>query len=256
MTFMTTPPVTKRSRGRPRRTYAVDQSGERADLSREHILHVALEMTRSLSLADISFVQIARQLDVSPGSVHYYVGTRDELISAVMNRAYRVLLDAIGELDASQGWQAYLGDIMSAMRERFLTYPGIGSYIALNAEYRVFQSVDRSEIDYGRRYLDHMLDLFRRAGFRAADAAICVHLTHSFVLSVSYGELEGNLPSQNRDAMHQRWEQEKAEPEPAPGLVFGLGAFATLDEEEAFRHGVSALINEFDRMRQGAAGAG
>ncbi len=78
--------VVKKPRGRPRKPNVhTDANG----LSRESIIQKAAQLAQTESLDEISMVRVAREFGVVPGLIHYYVGSRDELLSGVINQYFR-----------------------------------------------------------------------------------------------------------------------------------------------------------------------
>src|SRR4051812_26675417 len=81
------PPPAPRKRGRPPKAAAA--SAETGGvLTREQILEKATELAKHEPLGEISMVGLARELGVTPALIHYYIGSRDDLISGVANRYF------------------------------------------------------------------------------------------------------------------------------------------------------------------------
>ena len=237
----------KRPRGRPRRTVSSAENGVHEELSREIVLATVMTMTQTTPLDSISFVQIARQLGVTPGSVSYYVGARDDVISATINALYERAMKKIQALPASMTWRERLRAMMRAFHEELRRRPGIASYLAVNGKFRIFQKVSGGETDWGRAYLDYALGLLQSAGFSARYAALAIHLMHAHVLSSSYGALEKVMPHHSTSALKTRLKREQRKKTPGEGLLFGLEAFADVDIDEGFEEGIDALIRQFAR---------
>jgi len=232
-----TPP--KRGRGRPKRKATRD--GLRAgDLARESILERALELTRSEPLSSISMVRLARSLNVRPGTIHYHLGSRDALVSGVMNRFYRGLLSDLEAAAAASTWQEEVRRIGWVGLNVRLAYPGVASYVVSHNRFRVFQMTEGGEPDYGALYMDRVFTLLRDAGFPPDIAAECWHLTALSADATAQAISMGRAP-----AAHSKFLLDRAQRHDAavfPGLAFGLTALAHLDARNAFSHSLEDLI--------------
>ena len=96
--------LAKRGRGRPKRK-ATRDAFRAGDLARDSILERALDLTRTEPLSSISMVRLAKSLNVRAGTIHYHLGSRDALVSGVMNRFYRGLLRDLEAAAPAPTWQ-------------------------------------------------------------------------------------------------------------------------------------------------------
>lgn len=76
----TTPPAPPRRRGRPS---AETVPGGDAD-ARGHLLQAALELFAQQGIAATPLTQIARRAEVTPALLHYYFGSREKLVEALV----------------------------------------------------------------------------------------------------------------------------------------------------------------------------
>ena len=97
------PPKTPRRRGRPSKSLGSTGTANSV-LTREQILDKATQLAKTESLDDISMVGLARELNVAPALIHYYIGSREDLISGVANRYKKVLLERARPLTLDE-WQ-------------------------------------------------------------------------------------------------------------------------------------------------------
>src|SRR5262245_23750213 len=86
-----------RKRGRPPKS-ASAASEQGSVLTRELILQKATELAKFEPLGEISMVGLARELNVTPALIHYYVGSRDDLISGVANRYFKARVENVQPL--------------------------------------------------------------------------------------------------------------------------------------------------------------
>ncbi|HSX58856.1 MAG TPA: TetR/AcrR family transcriptional regulator [Tahibacter sp.] len=105
---MPTPPksATPRRRGRPA---AATGPGRDAD-ARAHLLDVALKLFAEHGIAATPLSQIARKARVTPALLHYYFGSKDNLVDALVDERLQPLSAALGQRLANGG-----GDLRAAL---------------------------------------------------------------------------------------------------------------------------------------------
>jgi AcrR family transcriptional regulator len=229
-----------RRRGRPSKATA--QAGEGGTvLSREQILDKATELAKVEPLGDISMVGLARELGVAPTLIHYYIGSRDDLISGVANRYFKERLSRLQPLTGD--WEE---DLRREAMQTFamgVEYGGVLRYMMSHNRFRLFQQVAPGETDYGVLYLDRLAGIFRSGGFTPQQAAIGYHLLSQYVMSSAYAEVSRQLPG-----FHEHYIRGQIESHPAEqlsGARFFLDAFAVLDSTTSFPEGLRLLIYSF-----------
>ncbi|MES2973678.1 MAG: TetR/AcrR family transcriptional regulator C-terminal domain-containing protein [Pseudomonadota bacterium] len=230
-----------RKRGRPSRASGDAQPGGATMLSREQILDRATILAKVEPLGEISMVGLARELGVAPTLIHYYVGSRDDLISGVLNRYFKERLARMPPLTGD--WREDLRREAMESYRLGLEYGGVLRYAMSHNRFRLFQRVTEGEKDYGVLYLDRMAGIFRTGGFTPKQAAIGYHLMAQFVMTSSYAEVSRQLP-----AFHENYilRQIQAHPEDElPGAHYFIEAFSTLDSDTAFPEGLRLLIESF-----------
>lgn len=234
----------RRGRGRPR----LDGGNGEGVVSREVAIDLAYELARSEPLEDISFVRLAKKLGVVPGALHYHIGTKDDLTSAILNRFYKQLLMQLREIPADLFWRDRLRQFACILMVSERDHRGAAEYIQTKAKFRVFQKVRAGEIDYGAAYLDHAFSMFREAGFDAKQSAMFYHVLalHCLAAANSHGaHLE---PAEHE---HFLLQQAATFTEGAmPGLDFALRAFSGIRAYEAFEFGLEALLDRFAEVRK------
>jgi len=230
-----------RKRGRPpKAAAAATDSGGRV-LTREQILEKATELAKVEPLGEISMVGLARELGVTPALIHYYVGSRDDLISGVANRYFKARLENVQPLTGR--WDE---DLFQEAMQTFrmgVEYGGVLRYMMSHNRFRLFQQVAEGEADYGVQYLDRMAGIFRSGGFTPQQAAVGYHLLSLYVMSSAYSEVSRQLPG-----FHEQYIRGQIEAHPPQELAharFFLDDFATLDSETAFPAGLRLLIDGF-----------
>jgi AcrR family transcriptional regulator len=229
-----------RRRGRPARNGPA--AGDNTPvLSRELILDRATLLAKVQPLEEISMVGLARELGVTPTLIHYYIGSRDDLISGVANRYFKERISRLQPLTGD--WKE---DLRREAMQSFslgVEYGGVLRYMMSHNRFRVFQQVSAGETDYGVLYLDRQAGIFRSGGFTPQQTAIGFHLLSLYVMSSSYAEVSRQLP-----AFHEQYIRGQIESRPSgqsPGAHYFADAFATLDSATAFPEGLRLLIDGF-----------
>lgn len=228
-----------RGRGRPKQR-ASRNAFRAGGLARNSIVERAMELTKREPLSAISMVRLAKSLNVRPGTIHYHLGSRDDLISGVMNRFYRGLLRDLDAAEPAATWQGEIRRIGRVWLKAKLLHPGIASYVASNDRFRVFQKTDTGDEDYGARYMDRVFTLLQNAGFADDAAAECWHLMALYANSTAETIAMGHAPAAHSKFLLHR--AQRHDPATFPGLAFGLPALARLDARDAFNHSLDDLI--------------
>ncbi|WP_299847765.1 TetR/AcrR family transcriptional regulator [uncultured Paracoccus sp.] len=235
----------KRGRGRPRRS----GDGEDGLVDREKIIDLAYDLARSQSIDQVSFVQLAKAFEVKPGALHYHIGTKDDLTSAILNRFYRELLAKLTAMPEEPDWRRRLSHFAQTLMTTERDHRGAAEHIQTHAKFRVFQRVRDGETDYGAAYLDHAFSLLRGAGFDAETAALCYHVLALHCLSAATSASSRLEPSAHENFLTAR--AEAYESGEMPGLEFALRPFARVRADDAFQIGLEALLDRFATMRRG-----
>lgn len=213
--------------------------------SRTAIIQCAVELARNESIDDVSMVRVARELGVAPGLVHYYLGGRDDLLSAVINHAFKERMQTVPT--PTGDWRTDLEGVAKSVLVVTLRWPGLGKYIMTRNRFRLFQRVDVGEADYGLAFFDHVGQLLQNAGFSPAQAALAFHLLMTFVMSMALERECRQSPSAHHDFIVgyvSRFDQASV-----PGASFIAEAFAELDGDTTFKSGLTLLLDGFESWR-------
>jgi AcrR family transcriptional regulator len=234
---------TLRGRGRPR----TNGVGESVLVTREAIIDLAYTQAQTSPLSSVSFVQLAKELGVVPGSLHYHIGTKDDLNSAILNRFYKDLLKRLRNEISGGSWRDRISSVAWILLESWRQHRGAAEHIQTRARYRVFQKVREGEQDYGAVFLDHVFTLFKEAGFTAHQTALFYHTLALHCLASANSD-SGRL----EPAVHGTFLKQRAETNDSaryPGLGYALTEFADIRSDEAFRLGLAALLDRFATER-------
>ncbi|MEX3950759.1 TetR/AcrR family transcriptional regulator [Paraburkholderia sp. EG287B] len=228
-----------RRRGRPPKSAA--PIGAESLLSRNVIIERASEMAKTLPLDQVSMVQLAKEFGVAPGLIHYYLGSRDDLISGVLNGYYRRRLEALPALTGN--WRSDVEIIARTSYSLAREMPGVSLYVASHNRFRLFQAVAPGEIDYGMALFNHITSAFLQGGFAADRAALAYHLLAQYLLSSSISAAGRQSPAEHSTYLRGKFDEVPDDRYPAAKIVGA--AFSRLSSEQAFDEGLKLLLDGF-----------
>lgn len=238
----------KSVRRKPGRPVRAESSGAPASLlSREAILEKAVEMTREEPLSELSMVGLARVFGVAPTLIHYYIGSRDDLVSGVVNRYYRERLARVPPL--SGDWRA---DCEGAARKSYevaLDHGGVLRYITSHNRFRLFQKTAPGEKDYGLALFDHFARIFKTGGFTSEQGALAYHLLMQFVATSALAAVGHQHPAEHREFVFGQLKA--ASPVTHPGAQYLASSFSRIDAKTAFEAGLALHIEGFASWLEG-----
>jgi AcrR family transcriptional regulator len=236
-----------RGRGRPR----LNGNDDAGLVNREAVVDLAYDQARRQSLDNVSFVGLAKELGVVPGALHYHLGTKDDLVSSILNRFYKELLAKFSALPTDRNWRDRIGDLARLLLEAYGAHRGAAEHILMHAKFRVFQKIGEGETDYGALYLDKVFSMFKEAGFTPRQTAQFYHALALHCLTAAGSETSRLAPVE-----HEAFLLEKAASYPdgsMPGLSYALRQFARVNATETFGIGLEALLDRFAVERSGLA---
>lgn len=195
----------RRPRGRPRKPNAFAGDG---GLTREAIIQRAKELAQVEPLDEISTVRLAQAFGVVPGLIRYHVGSRDDLLTGVLNQYFRERMASIPQPTGE--WRADVMAFARATMASMLRYPGIAQYIGRHNRFRLFQKVDPGEVDYGLEFFNQFACVLMQGGLSRKAVATGYHLLMLFLVASANSEIGrmepapgaaragGHYPSPNR----------------------------------------------------------
>lgn len=223
---------------RRRRVIDGKDAARATPLSSESIIQVGFELARETPLQEVSIAMVAKKLDISPGLVHYYIGTRERLTSGIMNLFYQKMYAALPE--ASGDWEKTLTETANTMYNLWIEVPGITSYVVGNNTFKTYQIVDGDNLDYGLEVNERLSTLVKRAGASKKKTGIFARLIKDFSVSAALSHITHAYPSQHRDLIATRTSNiVRAR---YPGLFFCRDSLLTTDAKEVFDIGLHSLL--------------
>ncbi|HDR9872837.1 TPA: TetR/AcrR family transcriptional regulator [Burkholderia cenocepacia] len=236
---------TGRRRGRP-------AGAETSLLDRETIINVALQLTKTTPLSDVSVVKVAKELGVTPGLIHYYLGGRDPLTSGVMNSFYREMVES---WPIEQGdWRHNMEIVADAMYRAHIRYPGVAAYVIAHNRFRLFQELEAGESDYGVIVFEKVLSTVRGMGFDALRTAMYGHIFVDFIISNAQATVRHRWPGEHKDFLDSRLKE--LDPVTYPTVHYVRESYIKLNALSTFSAGLTLLLDalELARTRQDSVG--
>lgn len=99
--------------------------GGRGDLSAAEIVQTAANLALHHTFTDLSMRELAEALGVQPPAIYYHIPNRQALLDLTAESIMR----GVPQPDAALPWQERLRQLILALRDTFLEYPGLGRYM-------------------------------------------------------------------------------------------------------------------------------
>lgn len=243
---VTTIPKPRRRPGRPPGSVNTHKRNSKPLISREAIIEKATQLAKTEPLNELSIVGIAKEFGVTTALIHYYAGSRDELISGVVNRYFRERVARFEDITAD--WRTNIEKHAQAIFDVSREFGGVLQYLMSHNKFRLFQQVTAGEIDYGMVYLNRLAEIFRFGGFSAEQAAMGYHLLVQYLMTAAYAEVNRQLPSNHGKYLLTRI---KETPEAQyPGAHFIAEPFSKLGSKKAFETGLKIILDGFENWKK------
>ena len=215
------------------------KDGEPASITKEEIVRHAAQLAQREHISEITMVRLGRELGVAPGLIHYFVGSRDDLISLVINAALKERAESFPALTGD--WRADLEAVLRQTLEMQLRWKGVTTYVASHNKHRLFQNVGGDEQDYGVVFFNHIGLILKSGGFTATRAAMAYHLLMLFLTAVASAHVNRQEPSAHRDYISGHLSHFST-PNFA-GSTFLAKDFTAIDTEQTFQQGLQVLLD-------------
>lgn len=237
----TKPSKVARRRGRPPKNSGSDGP----TLSRADIIIHAVKIARKEGIPAISMVRLAKDLGVAPGLIHYYMGSKQDVVSAVMNTAFKERFEAFPTTasDWRKDLEALIRNVVNVMEG----WPGLATYLMVHKHFRLFQRVKADELDYGLAYFDHFGKILQQAGFSDKQAAAIYHICNLFILTIAMEREHNQSPDQHSQFIASYID--KFDPAEVPGAIFLAPCFAQLDTHTTFDTILTLLLDGFEKLK-------
>ncbi|WP_433338129.1 TetR/AcrR family transcriptional regulator [Spirillospora sp. CA-294931] len=211
-------------------------------LSRERIVACAVEILDAEGHRGLSMRRVAAALEVTAGSLYWYVATKDELLELALDA---VLAEA-GPDPGAAGWREALGALARGRRAMLLRHPWVLSQLA-------------AQPNMGPNALaltETGLALLASAGFAGADldaalAAVNDHVTGAVMAETSWRAMAGRAGSERWRARMDDFVRGVAERHPLLGERMAAAGETDLDREceRRFAFGLDTLLDGLEKRR-------
>lgn len=225
------------------------EGSKKSDVSREVVVQCAVSIAKTESLSEVTMVRLGRELGVAAGLIHYYMGSRDGLISAVINQSFKGRLEQLPGLTGE--WR---NDALAFARSSVKSledWPGMATYALTENRFRLFQRVAPGETDYGLAYFDHIGRMLQRANFIGPSAAVAYHLLMLFISVIAAEKENKQSPGLHADFISgylARYSEQEY-----PGASFLAAPFVGIDSETTFEKGLAVLLDGVEPWRAAPA---
>jgi hypothetical protein len=238
--------VPMRRRGRP-------LGAESALLDRTTILSIAVQLTKSVPLTDISIIRVARELGVTPALIHYYLGGggRDSVTSGVMNFFYGELVKDWPQ-NSGADWRHHLEVVAGTVYRGFIRYPGIAAYAVSHNRFRMIQSTSsKSDVDYGILFFERFTESIMAVGFDPQATITYSHLLIEFIISSAHATVRHMWPGEHKEFLNKKLSA--LNPEQFPAVHFVRESLINLNASEAFTVGLGLFLQALELNRKNLA---
>jgi AcrR family transcriptional regulator len=239
--------VAPRVRSGRRRNDALAVDG--TPMSRERIVAHAVGLSRTETLSDLTIARVARELGITTGLVHYFVGSRDELLSAALNEGLRELVAEFPPLTGS--WRDDLLSHWLTVYRQLVKRRGLAIYITTQSRHRLFQKVQPGQVDHGLVFFDRFGQIFKSGGFPADLAAMAYHQFAIVVTTVAFNEVSGQEPAASRQFLEGYLKPTRKTE--YPGAVFLAAGIGRVDSESALVTGLQWHLEAIARRRESSS---
>lgn len=212
------------------------------------MIALAFKLTKTISVADLSIVRVAKELGVTPPLIHYYLGGggRDGLTSGIMNSFYR---EVIEQWPPETGdWRHDFEVVADSIYRAYLRYPGVSAYVASHNKYQLVQDVAEDETDYGLLVLEHFMATVRKMGFDGQRTGITAHLLMLFISVYAHATVARRWPGQHTEFLNNKLSELDAKA--FPSTTFAMDGLVNLNAAEAFSAGLRLILSGLDAERK------
>lgn len=126
------------------------------ELSRSLVIETALRLIDADGLEGFSLRNIAKELEVFPTAVYWYVSSREQILAAVV---WQTLKDVVPEFDGSD-WKRYVAELMVNFRRALQRHPNVAPL--------VLTQIGNTSIDL--MLVENNLRAMSAAGFSGTDS--------------------------------------------------------------------------------------
>lgn len=218
-------------------------------INREMIIAHAVSLAQNEPVTEITMVRLGRELGVAPGLIHYFMGSRDELLSAVFNQALKERTESFPPLTGN--WRQDAEAHMRHQHEMQLKWKGMTTYVAAHNRNRLFQTVSEGETDFGLVFFDRLGRILQSSGMTREKAARAYHLLMLFTLSVANAHVNRQHPAEHRNYLMGYLGN--IDTATYPGASFLAEEFSKIDAAVTFDSGLKVLLDSFEGWVSGRA---
>lgn len=223
-----------------RRAKSIDGESQTI-VSREDVIRLALKIAKKEAVDAITIMRLSRELDVTPSLIHYLIGGRDKLLTAVLNEAMK---QDSHKFKTTGKWK---NDLETVMREAFkfqMKWRGITTYLHTHNKHRLFQDTQPGEIDHSLAFFNTVGDILKRSGMSPDKAAMAYHLLMLFNTATAFTHINNQEPASH--ATFLKAQVKRVESAHLGGAAFLLPEFAKITTAVTFDVGLDLLLKTIE----------
>ena len=208
--------------------------GSRLGLSRERILHVALDLLDRDGLDAFSMRRLAEQVGVGTMTLYGYFRSKDELLDAVVDLGGEGIARRVAQASGEGSWKPRLRALMLAMHESLIAHPGM-----VELRYR------RPLLSPGALMLTEIgMRALREAGFSYREAGRIYRILFVYTFGFcAFGPRPGSAPDRDQSVAALRALPAERYPTLAEAAV---EASESMADETLYEVGLEALLDSFE----------
>ncbi|AZG47363.1 TetR/AcrR family transcriptional regulator [Gordonia insulae] len=217
---------------------------ERGSIDPEEIINGAFELAEEVGVDNLSMPVLGRHLGVGVTSIYWYFRKKDDLLSAMTDRAIERYNLATALTYSSDDWRERLYEHAHAMRGAFLTNPILCDLILIRS------SRGPRNAQLGASEIEHALEDLMREGLSLEDAydsysAVQLHVRGSVVLERLYDK--NKAEDAGAQAHHGNLIITTAQT-PLLAEAASKGRVGGAPDEQIFEYGLTCILDHTSRL--------
>ena len=206
---------------------------------------MGLHLTRRVPLQDVSIVRIARELKVSPGSVHYHLKGRSSLTTGIINQFYREMLERWPTPQGS--WKSDVIAMATELHDHFCDYPGVAAYYVQHNRYDVL--IPATSVEGGgvaMKFFEKYLSTLENSGLAPARTATFAVILSQFIHVTAHANAQHQWPGEHADLRAHLNQYDRKE---FPSLNRLKKEFVGVTGDSAFKSGLELIVHGMEIER-------
>ncbi|WP_280268682.1 TetR/AcrR family transcriptional regulator [Nocardia wallacei] len=224
---------------------------ERGSLTPEDILDGAFELAGEVSLDNLSMPMLGKHLDVGVTSIYWYFRKKDDLLSAMTDRALHRYVSFVTPFVDASDWQESLRTHARTMRDAFRSNPILCDLILIRS------ALSPEAAQLGARQTERVIASLVEAGLSLDDAvdtysAVELHVHGSVVLQRIYDK---NKESESGASAYYENIPISSDTTPLLAEASSRGLHSGAPDDRNFEYGLDCILEHANRLVESGSGA-